>query len=516
MTLVKWCSTGVAMLLIGGVPAIANEAPRNPTYSKDVAPILNTNCVQCHRPGDIGPMSLMNYDEVRPWAKSIRKNVENGTMPPWHADPAVGQFKNDRSLEDWEVATLVNWAKRGAKEGDRGDLPPAPDVPTGAWRLGEPDVVVDFREVKLKGGGPDRFYDLTGKTGIEEDTWIRAIEVLPGNRQVVHHVIIWQGGQGSRGWLGAWAAGMEPMVFPEGTGRKLKAGVPLVADMHYHPADTPETDQTKIGLYLAKEDEIEKELINLWIQNAGFEIPAGKPDYKARANYTFTQDAYLMAFLPHMHYRGKSFTYTARFPDGRKQELLRVNDYDFNWQTGYEVADPIFVPKGTRINCVAVWDNSAENPDNPDPTRNVRFGDESYDEMMIGFVDYVVADGKSAKTPEETIAALAWELNEKDPGNIYRIDVVSDEDETYLGAVELPRDRTTGTWHINMMGSMQKAPVSEIVWDGDRVTARLEIMGQVFNLDARVDPATNKVSGGVDEPDNPNNSAPVRGHRVTD
>jgi hypothetical protein len=309
---------------------------------------------------------------------------------------------------------------------------------------------------------------------------------------------------------------MDPMQFPEGTGRKLKAGVPLVADMHFHPADTPETDQTKIGLYLAKDEEIEKELINLWIQNASFEIPAGDPDYKARANFTFQQDSYLMAFLPHMHYRGKTFSYTARFPDGKKQELLRVNDYDFNWQTGYEVAEPIFVPKGTRIDCVATWDNSEENPDNPDPTRNVRFGDESYDEMMIGFVDYVVAEGRSAQSPEEAIAALAKEMHAKSPGDVYRVDVLAGGEGTFLGAVELPRDRSTGIWHIDLMGSMREIPVQQIAWDGDNVTAKMEVLGQRFNLVANVDAATGKVTGRLESPDEDDEFAPVRGERVNE
>jgi len=506
----------VLTLFVGISSVSASEVPTNPTYSKDVAPIFNANCVQCHRPGDIGPMSLLSFDEVRPWAKSIQKNVESKTMPPWHADAGVGQFKNDRSLEDWEIKTIVQWAKRGAKQGDPADLPPAPEVNSGSWRLGEPDIIVGFRKVKLKAGGPDRFFDLSGKTGLKEDQWIRAIEVMPGNRKVVHHVIIWQGGQGSDGWLGAWAAGMEPMVFPEGTGRKLKAGVPIIGDMHYHPADTRETDETQIGLYLADDSEIDKELINLWIQNASFEIPAGDPDYKARARHTFRQDAYIMAFLPHMHYRGKEFTYTARFPDGHKEKLLQVSNYDFNWQTGYNVEEPIFVPKGTRIDCVATWDNSADNPANPDPTRNVRFGDESYDEMMIGFIDYVVADGKTADSPEDAIEAIAKTLHQKKPGDIYRLDVIPEGDPAFLGAVELPRDKDTGVWHVSLMGSLREAEVTDITWSGNHVTADVTVIGQTFALSADWDPDTNKLSGAVEEVDDPGNGAPIRGHRVKD
>lgn len=506
--------TGFAMVLASAMTSVANEIPRNPTYTKDVAPIFNANCVQCHRPGDIAPMSLLSYDEVRPWAKSIQKNVESKTMPPWHADADVGHFKNDRSLEDWEVETIVRWAKSGAKQGDPNDMPPAPAVAAATWRLGEPDVIVEFNEISLRAGGPDRFHDLVGQTGLKEDAWVRAVEVMPGNRKVVHHVILWQGGQGD-GWLGAWAAGMDPMVFPEGVGRRLKAGVPIVGDMHYHPADTAETDQTRIGLYLTDEDKVEKEMINLWIQNGGFEIPAGDPDYKARARYTFQEDGYIMSFLPHMHYRGKSFTYTARFPDGRKEPLLSVSDYDFNWQTVYEPAEPIFVPKGTRIDCVATWDNSPENPANPDPTRNVRFGSESFDEMMIGFVDYVVAEGKSPETPEEAINTIAQDLHAKTPGDIYRIDVMVEDDDIFVGAVRLPRDAVSGEWHINLMGSLQKVPVTEIAWDGNRVTAIVKVLAQTFRLDATLDPDTNKLNGGIQDPNDVNNAAPIRGYRVT-
>ena len=210
-------------------PVWAGTVPKNPTYSKDVAPIFAASCVQCHRPGDIAPMSLLTYEEVRPWAKSIRNVVEQKIMPPWHADDGIGEFSNDRSLDRHEIDTILRWVKRGAKEGNPSDLPPTPEFGDAGWRLGNPDLVVTFEEVAMQAGGRDQFFDLSANPGLTEDTWIRGIEVRPGNRKIVHHVIIWQKSQeGSQGWLGAWAAGMDPMDFPGNSGRLLKAGTQLV------------------------------------------------------------------------------------------------------------------------------------------------------------------------------------------------------------------------------------------------------------------------------------------------
>ncbi len=490
-------SVGFAVL---AVPFVAGGAvPESPTYTKDVAPILNANCVMCHRAGDIGPMSLMSFEEVRPWAKSIQKALDEGVMPPWHADEGIGHFKNERKLTADERATIVRWIEQGTKQGDPSDLPPLPEFPENGWRLGQPDLVVEFNKIDLPAGGPDQFHDLTGATGLTEDTWVKAVEVIPGNRKVVHHVILWQGNEGGeRGWIGAWAAGMDPMVFPENTGRLVKANVPIIGDMHYHPADTAESDATKIGLYFAEGNKVDKELINLWVQNASFEIPAGADDYGARASYTFTQDAYITSLLPHLHYRGKDFTYTARFPDGRREKILSVSDYDFNWQTGYEFAEPLYVPKGTRIDCVAHWDNSANNPDNPDPTKNVRFGSESFNEMMIGFVDYYVKDGQRPISAQEAMRQLGDGLVAKHGGDIFYADVNQGEDNPSIqGVAYFPRNAATGVWHVNMLGSMYEAPVTNVAWTDNELKGRVDIMGQAFDFVVSLNPESGELNGNL-------------------
>lgn len=376
------------------VSCVAQAADR-PTYSNDIAPILNENCVSCHRPGEIAPMSLQSYQEVRPWAKSIAREVHERRMPPWHADPEHGEFENDRSLSQSDINTIVEWAGQGAAEGNRKDLPDAPTFDTSGWKLGEPDYTVTFDAVTVPADGRDRFEDLYAKTGIPEDVWITGIEIMPGDRSVVHHVILWQGQKNQQdGWIGAWGAGAEPMVFHKGTGRLLKKNVSVVADMHYHPSGEIAVDQTQIGLHVAKSaKKIKAELTNLWVIDMSFAIPAGAPNHEVRASHTFTDDSKIVSLTPHMHYRGKDFGFTLTRPDGTSEKLLQVSNYDFNWQTEYRLRKPLSVPAGSRIDCVAHFDNSAANMDNPDPAKTIYFGTESYDEMMIGFVDYVPDDG---------------------------------------------------------------------------------------------------------------------------
>lgn len=491
------------MTLCTGFAAFA-EAPSRPTFTKDVAPILHNNCVNCHRAGQSAPMSLITYDEARPWAKAIGKNVAEGTMPPWHADKGIGHFSNDRSLTEDEIRTIVRWVEQGAKRGAPADMPPIPQFDDTEWALGEPDYIATFNPVTVPGGGPDRFHDLAVRTDLPEDKWISAVEVRPSNTKVAHHVIVYQlapGQQGPEGWLGAWAAGMQPMVFGEGHGRMLKKGATLVGDMHYHPAEDEQTDQTSLGLYFADEDEIEKEVINLWIQNGNFRIPAGDPSYKARASYTFPQDAYITSLLPHMHYRGKSFSYTAKYPDGRKEKLLSVSNYDFAWQTQYYLEEPLFMPKGTRIDCIAEWDNSANNPNNPDPTRDVTFGDESFDEMMIGFVDYVVADGLRPKSPDEALKEIASDWQSEGKTGIYRLDAVDPDDgDSYPGVIHLPKSGN-GEWRLSLMGAVQIANVTGIQWEGNhfKATVAIPALG-TFDFDGTVD-TTGDVAGKLVVPD---------------
>lgn len=478
--------------------AADKDVPAKPTFTQDVAPILHRNCVTCHQPGAIGPMSLRTYDEVRPWVKSILKNVESGTMPPWHADPGFGPFKNDRSMEQHETETVLRWARQGALKGDPKLMPTIPEPPQEGWQLGEPEYVIEFKEVEVPAEGPDQFYDLLAKTDLPEDKWITGVEILPGDRRVVHHVILWQSEDGTQGgnpegWIGAWAAGALPQKFPEGTGKILKKGATIIGDMHYHPTGDAATDKTKVGFHFAEEEDIDKELINLWVINTDFAIPPGDPNYEAKASWTFPQDSHILTLTPHMHYRGKDFKYTLTYPDGEKKELLKVSDYDFNWQTGYEFEEPVSAPKGTRIDCVAHWDNSADNPDNPDPTKTVTFGNESYDEMMIGFVDYVVDEGVRPKPPAESpVVPKAKELAKEYPGQVWLVEIPSPPGQPpQVSALVIPREGEGG-WHVEIGTMIGKARVYDIEWDGDSFECKAAIPGQgVVNLDGHID-ADNK------------------------
>ena len=373
-------------------------------------------------------MALRSYDEVRPWVKSIRKAVETGVMPPWHADPAYGTWENDRRLTDVERDTLLRWIKQGAPEGSAASaatVAAQAGEEEGQWRLGDPDLAVKFEAVELPAGGADQFRDLERSLPLTEDRWVGAVEVSPGDRRVVHHIIIYvleEGQNAPNGWLGAWAAGMDPMVFPAGTGRLLKKGSRLVANMHYHPTDEPARDETTIGVHFL-DGQPDKELINLWVQNNDFKIPAGAGNHEVRSTYTFRQDSVVHALLPHMHYRGKDFTYTATYPDGRSEILLKVPAYDFNWQTLYEESKPLEIPAGTRIDCVAHYDNSTRNRANPDPTKDVTFGNQSFDEMMIGFVDYTVKEGLRPISAEERLTRIREELGRAHPGEVFGVRV---------------------------------------------------------------------------------------------
>ncbi len=479
----------LAALLLPGT-GVAAEAAGNtadqPTFVHDVAPILHANCSSCHQPGEIAPMALRTYSEVRPWAKSIAKVVENRDMPPWDADPGYGPWKNDTSLSDAEISTLMRWVDAGAPRGD-GDEPTY-DVPPreGEWRLGEPDFVYEFDAFEVAAEGPDQFEIIPIPTGFEEDKWIESVEVLPGDPSVVHHFILWRADESNsnqEAWLSAWAAGAQPITFPEGTARLLPAGRNLLGDFHYHPTGDAATDKTKIGIHFADKETIEKEFVNLWILNASFNIPAGDPNYEAKASYVFPQAVAVHALTPHMHYRGKDMKYTAHFPDGTSRELLSVSRYDFNWQNGYEFEEPVDIPAGTKMEVIAHWDNSADNPHNPDATVDVGWGVESEDEMLIGFVDYTVKDGTSPKPISLVIGKLA-ELSEEFPGQVWRFDAQrTPGGDPEPMAVHLPKGGGQGGWYVQMGTLVLPAPIVDVVWDGNKVSATANIPGNTMQIE---------------------------------
>ncbi len=385
--------------------AAKKSSPVTATFTKDVAPILYNKCIECHRPGEIAPMSLLNYKEVRPWAKSIRERVVDRTMPPWSADPKYGHWANDPRLSPDEIATIVSWVEGGAKEGNPKDLPAVPKFTVG-WTIGKPDVILEMPEeytVPADGTVPYLYFSMP--TNFTEDKWIQAMEIRPGNRSVVHHVIAYAqpasvkdtapGGEGElrngRVHLGGITPNKTGIVYGDGMARLIKKGSNIVFQMHYTTNGQVTKDRTRIAFVFAKEPG-KKELVTGNAINARFVIPAGDGNYEVKASKTFDEDVLITSFMPHMHVRGKAFVYTAVYPDGRSEILLNVPKYDFNWQHTYLPAKPILLPKGTRLDCVAHFDNSENNKYNPNPSQVVRWGDQTWEEMMIGWFTFVRAD----------------------------------------------------------------------------------------------------------------------------
>ncbi|TWT99252.1 Thiol-disulfide oxidoreductase ResA [Botrimarina colliarenosi] len=386
--------------------------PREPdadaavTYSEHVAPILERHCVECHRDGEIAPFVLRGYEEVAGWADTIAEVVRDQRMPPWHANPAHGDFANARLLSAEEKQTLYDWADAGAPEGDPAKLPDEREFVTG-WRLPrEPDLVVAMRDepYRVAAQGVIDYQYFAVDPGFTEDKWVQAADIVPGDRSVVHHVIVFVSPPADRpqrglGWLTAYVPGQSSMTLPEGRARFVAAGSKFVFQMHYTPTGAEAEDQTKMGLVFADPATVTEEVVTLEAVNSKFEIPPGDPDYHVSASRDhFPAGATLIGLAPHMHFRGKSFRMVAEFPNADSPEaksrvLLDVPHYDFNWQTNYELADPVTIPAGMRIDCEASFDNSAGNPFNPDPTAAVRWGDQSFEEMMIGFFEIAAPVG---------------------------------------------------------------------------------------------------------------------------
>ena len=418
----------------------APTASATPTFAKEVAPIFYENCTNCHRPGEIAPMSLLTFKDARPWAKAIAAQVSKGTMPPWHADPAHGEFLNDRRLRQAEKDTLVKWANAGAPEGKASDLPAAPTYAT-EWTIGQPDAVFAMSEdypIPAEGTIAYQYFEVP--TNLTEDKWIQAMEVRAGNPSVLHHVIVYartpppaapaappaaatttaQAGPrpapvfifkpgtgippGQSGGtpnpdakpgpndrpaprrmgptIGGFAPGQFMRVYQEGTAMKLPAGSTLILQSHYTANGKATTDRTRIAVKYAK-SRPQTEVRFGSLINGGFTIPAGAPEHRVDAEMTLGQDVTMWSMLPHTHVRGVRWTYEAIYPDGRKETILSVPKYDFNWQTDYVFKQPLKLPKGTTLHATAWYDNSKNNKSNPDPTKDVRWGDQTWEEMMF-------------------------------------------------------------------------------------------------------------------------------------
>jgi hypothetical protein len=417
----------------------ASAASGQPTFNKDVAPILYKNCTNCHRPGEIAPMSLLTYQDARPWARSIRDNVTNGIMPPWHADPAHGKWANDRRLSAQEKDTISRWVAAGAPEGDSQDLPKPPQYAQG-WSIGQPDTVVTMEKeyaVPAQGEIPYQYFEMA--TNFTEDKWVQAFEVRPGNREVVHHVLVYarapemarppqafrqrnpagplsptqekelelaktnpfvamkmRSDAQRRGVLIAQIApGTNPTTFAPGTAMRLQAGTVLTFQVHYTTSGKPATDRSSIGFKFAKQPPA-NEVRAAAMLNPRFMIPAGVARHPVEAKIEFLEDVTIYSMAPHTHLRGKTWEYTMTYPDGRTEVILSVPKYDFNWQTDYVFSTPLRVAKGSVLRSVAQYDNSKENKSNPDATQNVYWGDQTWEEMQYTGLMYSI--DKEART----------------------------------------------------------------------------------------------------------------------
>ena len=360
-----------------------------------VAPILQDRCQACHRPGQVGGFSLLTAADARSHAAMIAEVVADRRMPPWHADPRHGEFANDRRLTSRERAVLLAWVDQGSPVGDVSREPPPRQWPEG-WTIGVPDVVFEIPEnntVPAQGTVP--YVTMRVPTGFTEDVWVQAAEARPGNSAVVHHILVFveppDGGRrriagDADGQLCGYAPGDMPSVFPAGTAKKIPAGSRLRFQLHYTPNGRVQTDRSKVGLIFATTPPV-REAVTLGIANPRFLIPAGADSHPVQAEHRFDREVRLLSFMPHMHLRGKAFRYTLHTPGLATEVLLDVPAYDFGWQTYYTLARPRTLPAGSRIVCDAVFDNSADNPANPDPTRSVTWGEQTWEEMMIGYVD---------------------------------------------------------------------------------------------------------------------------------
>jgi len=418
------------LLIVPVVLGAAAVAPMESiTFTQDIAPIVYQNCVTCHRPGEAAPFALITYEDVKKHAKTIAKVTESRYMPPWHAAHGYGEFADERRLTGEQIATIAAWVKNGMPEGDPAKLPAVPKFPDG-WHLGTPDLVLQMPAgFELPASGPDVYRNFVIPTHLPEDKWVRAIEFRPSARKVVHHVLFaWDasgmsarrdGRDGKPGYsgmgtvgvagnnggpLGGWAVGATPAFLPDGVALPLPKGSDLVLQMHFHLTGKPEVEQSTVGIYFT--DKVpERRLWSVQIPalfgfGAGIDIPAGEKNYVIDDSLTLPVDMRAFFVGAHAHYLAREMKATATLPDGSTQPLLWIQDWDFNWQDRYFYKSPVMLPKGTRIDVHLRYDNSADNPRNPNPTSPVRvmWGEQSFDEM--GSVNLAMQAVRASDEPE--------------------------------------------------------------------------------------------------------------------
>ncbi len=387
-------------------------AKSDETYHNRISRIVQAHCVKCHREGGVAPFALEQYDDLVSQSGAIRRVIDNRIMPPWFAaKPADGHasdFINDTSLSELDRTALLHWLDGDKREGDPKDAPVATKFVEG-WQIGEPDLVLQLpKPIAVKASGTMAYQNVTIETGFTADRYIKAVEVTPTARDVVHHCLVFvlppakdsdsgrdrrAGDDEADGFFAAYAPGYDALVFNDGFGKLIPAGSRLKFQLHYTPNGTATTDQTKIGFQFT-EDAPERLVSVAGIAQPRLSIPPHAENHQVTASVTLPRDATVLAFFPHMHLRGKAFQYDAMLPDGKSLNLLEIPRYDFNWQLSYRLAEPLELPAGTKITATAWYDNSKNNPANPDPSRTVPWGQQTYDEMMIGYVEYHMKDGK--------------------------------------------------------------------------------------------------------------------------
>jgi hypothetical protein len=416
----------------------AEAGAGTPTFTKDIAPIFYERCVQCHRPGSIAPMSLLEYKSARPWAISIREAVLSRKMPPWFADPQFGHFANDTRLNPRQMETIKAWVDSGAVEGEPKDLPKPPEFTEG-WSLGRPDIVVDIGEDFAVKPGADDYEHFIVPMNLKQGVWIRGAELRPGNRRVVHHAhvnpVLRENDAGpatiqamnsidpylehdgnltrirmdapvlndacapdapplpyihgfQEGALASYLPGRQADVFADGSAKWIPPGTSLEFSIHYARVREPQTDRTSVGLYLAPGPP-ERVLHRMDLRNFFFLIPPGAANHAVKRCYTFEQDRLVLSITPHMHFRGKDVQYEVTHPNGTHEVLLSVPHYNFDWQLVYRFADPILIEKGSVLMLTAHFDNSPNNPANPNPAKAIRWGDKSEEEMFSNYIEYL-------------------------------------------------------------------------------------------------------------------------------
>lgn len=407
-------------------PGQAVASSTQVTYTRDIAPILFANCVVCHRAGEVGPFPLGSYEDAAKRAGQIALVVERRLMPPWMPAERHGELIGQRRLSDRQVDLIKKWAENGKPEGDSADLPPLPEFTTG-WRLGEPDLVLEMPEAfSIPADGPDIFQNFVIPIDIPEDKVVATVDFQPGSPEVVHHSILFLdrnhvarvldaaspepgyssfGGPGilPTGAIGGWSPGRTPRRLPDNMGRHLKQGSDLVMQIHYHPNGKAQTDRSKVGVYFV--DKPKNVVAGIWVANYQMDIPPGEADYRRSTSYTLPSDILLVGIIPHMHLIGRSMKAVATFPDGTQKQLIDVPDWNFYWQDEYYYAQPLKLPKGTRIDVDAVYDNSTANLSNPnDPPRRITWGEQTTDEMFFCF--FLVA----ADSPRELVGVIMKNL----------------------------------------------------------------------------------------------------------